>query len=115
MTGIGYHTTGGCPSPARGPLQGFLCENYTFLRPPVAIGLSQGLTSSSPGPANVGDTLQLGFAATNYGPSASPPLALYIAGRPLAQQTEVQDAGGEIVATPILSGQSRSIFEPDQL
>ena len=106
VPGVTNYSDCGCASAGRGELQGFFCENYSFSRPPVAVGISQGLSAQASQPVHDGDTLQLSLTARNYSYCASPPLALYVAGRPLANPTEIQDVGGEATRPPFPLGQA---------
>jgi hypothetical protein len=55
---------------ARGPLKGIFCETYSFKTPPVAVGITAGL-SGQPSCVEVGEQEQVAFTATNigYGPT----------------------------------------------
>ena len=115
MAVAALHVAGGCPSANRGELQGFFCENYVFSNPPVAVGISDGLRVTRGGPFHTGENVPLTFAARNYGYCPTPDLSLYIAGRPLANLAEVQDAGGESTMTPINVGMTRAIQTTAQI
>lgn len=109
--GVISYSDCGCASTQRGPLQGFFCGNYSFSLPPVAVGVSQGLSVTGTAPIHDGNRLQVSLAAHNYSYCASPRLSLYVAGRPLANPTEVQDAGGEANPASLAIGASRILTE----
>jgi hypothetical protein len=67
-----------CSNGDRGPLRGFFCETYSFQTPPIAVGLSEGLSTSPSGCAKVGYPVEVKFVAKNVGFHRSPPLALKV-------------------------------------
>lgn len=85
---------------------GFFCENYSPSIPPVAVGLTQGLSVAPAGSVNQGATVNLSMTAKNYGYRASPALMLSISGQP-----SVNEPG----QNPIASGGTRQLQGADQL
>ncbi len=99
-------------SPARGPLRGFFCEAYSPRVPPVAVGLSQGLSSTPSGARNLGDTVTFNFTAANYSFSSVPPLALHVVGRALVNNENCDAGGGGAARTVMAAGANRPISHP---
>jgi arylamine N-acetyltransferase len=67
------------PNANRGPLKGFFCEPYAAKVPPVALGLSQGISASVSGES--GQNVTLAYEATNFGFGQTQPLKLYVRGQ----------------------------------
>jgi hypothetical protein len=59
------------------PLRGFFCSGYSPKAPPVALGVSQGLTATPSSPL-VGQTSAFSFEATNRGFGPTPNVSLCI-------------------------------------
>lgn len=109
---LGYHDV-------QGPIKGFYCEHYTPKLPPITVGLSAPLSSSSSQPTNSRETRRLGttetfrFTAHNYGWGDTAPLKLFVAGR--GERNENLDPGGEDSAAAISSNQNRELVVRQQL
>lgn len=109
---LGYHDV-------QGPIKGFYCVHYAPQIPPVAVGLSAQLRSSSLQPVSnremrrVGTTEEFRFTAHNNGWGNTPPLKLYVAGR--TENGFNVDPGGEAAAVSLSSNQNREVVVRQQL
>lgn len=90
---------------------GFFCSNYTPARPPIAVGLSAGLTVTPVSDAGDLSRVTLRFAARNYSFSSCPPLALRIGVGPVGSAGPMADAGGEEEPLPLEPGADRTLVQ----
>jgi hypothetical protein len=76
----------------RGPLKGFFCDDYQPARPPVAVGLVEGI-SASRARASVADAIEFDYAVQNLGYGIAPPIRLWVRRvlppQPLAPHTPI--------------------------
>jgi hypothetical protein len=86
---------------ARGPLKGIYCETYSFKKPPIAVGITAGL-SGQPSCVEVGEQEQVTFTATNVGYGPTVPIRLRVQGTASGSDG---DAGNDTIA----SGASRTL------
>ncbi|KWE76660.1 hypothetical protein WL77_32385 [Burkholderia ubonensis] len=99
---------GASSSEDRGPLKGFFCESYTLKVPPVALGLSRGISALLAG--TTGNDSSLSYEATNFGIGPTQALQLYVravdpSGQPVEITSTQEDKAGPV---PIESAVLRS-------
>jgi hypothetical protein len=91
------------PDTKRGPLQGFFCEDYSFARPPVAVGLVAGLGMDPSTCAGIDESVELTFTVENVGYHRSPAIGLHV------DRSDGGPFSGESILTAISQGDSRGL------
>jgi len=94
--------------------KGFFRDAYTPARPPIAVGLSTGMTVTPASGSSAGGAETLWYTARNYSFSRCPALALRIGGGPAAGIGGVDDRGGEEEPRPLDAGAGRTLVQTIQ-
>ncbi|MDQ2831521.1 MAG: hypothetical protein M3Y74_21050 [Chloroflexota bacterium] len=90
--------------------KGFFRDAYTPARPPIAVGLSGGMTVALAPGARAGDAETLRYTARNYSFSRCPALALRIGGQS-ADHGGADHRGGEEKPLPLDAGAGRTLVQ----
>jgi hypothetical protein len=89
--------------------KGFFCAVYTPARPPVAVGLTAGVSASPGNGPSEAATTMVQYTARNNSFSRCPPLALRIGLAPAAGAGTAINGGGEERPQPLDAGASRTL------